>query len=126
MGFEMVDGQNEDEKPLDAGEQSPAEFQPRAQRFPIHVVVQYHERDDPDWHEGTTINISRTGILFQTDHELLPQTELELKVLFPAEVTGSAAMNVLCWGPVVRKRADALPGNLMIAAAIHRYRFATP
>ena len=100
-----------------------SEFQPRAQRFPIHVSVQYHECDKRDWHEGITINISRTGILFQADQDIAPQTELELRVLFPAEITGSSPMNVLCWGPVVRKAAGAPPGSSLIAAAIQRYRF---
>ena len=103
-----------------------SEFQPRAQRFPIHVPIQYHECDKGDWHEGTTVNISRTGILFQTDSDIPPQTELEFRLLFPAEVTGTSAMNVICWGPAVRKAEEAPPGNVMIAAAIQRYRFSLP
>jgi hypothetical protein len=87
------------------------------------VSVQYRERDKQDWHEGTTINISRTGIFFQAEHDVQTQTALELRVLFPAEATGSSAMNVICWGPVVRKDPDESPGNLKIAAAIQRYRF---
>jgi len=90
------------------------------------VSVQYRERDKQDWYEGTTINISRTGIYFQAEQDLPPQTPLELRVVFPAEVTGASAMDVICWGPVVRKDPDVSPGNLKIAAAIQRYRFSLP
>jgi hypothetical protein len=122
----MVEEQYERENPLNKREEASSEFQPRAPRFSIRTAVQYRVSHEQDWHEGTTVNISRTGILFQTDHDVPKQTELELRVLFPAEATGASAMNVICWGPVVRKDVDVPPGILKMAAAIQRYRFAIP
>jgi hypothetical protein len=99
------------------------DFRPRAPRFPIRTAVQYRERNKQDWHEGTTINISRTGLLFQTDYDVPLQAALEVRVSFPSEVTGASEMTVVCWGPVVRRNADLPLSNSTVAASIQRYRF---
>jgi hypothetical protein len=119
----MAEGRNRGAKLGAEGGVASSDFRPRAPRFPIHASVQYRELNKQDWHEGTTVNISRTGILFQTDCDVLPQTALEMRVSFPAEVTGASAMNVVCWGPVVRKIADIPLSNPTVAASIQRYRF---
>jgi len=84
----------------------------------------YRKSGEQDWHEGQTVNISRTGILFLAGCELTPQTSLELRILFPKEITGESSMDVICWGPVVRtepaRNSDSSPAT---AAAILRYRF---
>jgi hypothetical protein len=69
---------------------------PRAQRFPIRIPLQYRKNDLPDWHDCKTVDISRTGILFQTDQTLAINTALEIRVQFPSSVTLS------CQGSVVR------------------------
>jgi hypothetical protein len=119
----MTDGRNRGVKIGADGGAASSDFRPRAQRFAIHAAIQYRERNKPDWHSGTIINISRTGILFQTESDIPPQTALEMRVSFPSEVTGASAMNVMCWGPVVRKDAVMQSNNPAIAAAIQRYRF---
>ena len=96
----------------------------RATRFPIQTPLRYRQSGELDWHEGVTVNISRTGILFNPDHTIDPETLLEMRILFPVEITGIAPANVVCWGSVVRSVAptdqNCLPA---IAASILHYRF---
>jgi hypothetical protein len=96
----------------------------RAPRYPIHTPVLFRESGGEEWYEGTTVNISRTGVLFQTDVNLLPRTLLEMRIALPPEVTEDTQANVLCWGPVVRLGPIIeKEGRPTLAAAILRYRF---
>jgi hypothetical protein len=59
--------------------------------------------DEPEWHEGRTVNISRSGLLFTCDQVLEVGTELELFILFP-QGDGSAPKPLhVCRGHVVRR-----------------------
>jgi hypothetical protein len=96
----------------------------RAPRFAIRTPVQFRESGQGTWSEGTTVNISRSGVLFNADNLLERETMLEMRIIFPAEVTGAVPMSVVCWGPVVRKEfALAGQGSSAVAAAIFHYRF---
>jgi hypothetical protein len=68
---------------------------PRAQRYPFQIPLHYRKFDFPDWHECRTVNISRTGILFETDQTLDPLTILEINVHFPSSVTLSRQGSVV-------------------------------
>ena len=96
----------------------------RAPRFPIEAKMQYREGGDSAWHEGTTINISRSGVLFKSDRAIEPRKVLEMRIAFPPEFTGDTDTGVLCWGPIVRQQpiseADETPA---MAATIFHYRF---
>jgi hypothetical protein len=97
----------------------------RAPRFTIQMPLRFRESGAPEWHEGKSINISRTGILFQSDTDLPPNTLLEMKIMLPPEIVGKANVNVRCWGPVVRMIVpDSEQGQTTSAAVILRYRFA--
>ena len=99
-------------------------FRPRAERFPIRTPVRYREGGQSDWSEGTTVNISRSGVFFFAEKEILPRTMLELRILFPAEVIGGNPANVICWGPVVRTEHLRPPDHQpALAVAIRSYRF---
>lgn len=89
----------------------------RAQRFPIQTPLRYRGRGETAWREGTTVNISRTGVLFQTEEKMEPETVLEMQIVFPASITAAAAANIICWGPVTRTEASR------VAAAMRHYRF---
>ena len=99
-------------------------FVPRAERFPIRTPLRYRESGQAAWSEGTTVNISRSGVLFSSQKEIKPRTLLELRILFPEDVVGEKPANVICWGPVVRteppKYNDRQPE---LAVSILRYRF---
>jgi hypothetical protein len=104
------------------GQQGPQK--PRAERFPIQTQMRFREKGEPGWNEGTTLNISRSGILFRTPRALQPNTVIEMQILFPAEITGGIPANVLAWGPIVRAQAPAGPNqDPAQAAAILSYRF---
>ncbi len=93
-----------------------AMFKPRSQRFPIHAQLRYRESGEAAWHETSTVNISRTGVLFQTTRPLQPDTILEMEIVFPPALTGGTPANISCFGPVVRTAPS------VAAAAIRHYR----
>ncbi len=96
----------------------------RAPRFPIQIPMRFRESGAKEWHEGKSINISRTGILFRSDMDVLPKTLLEMQIILPPEIVGKKQVQVRCWGPVVRM-APLAPDNdgTASAAVILRYRF---
>jgi hypothetical protein len=98
----------------------------RAPRFAIQMPLRFRASGATEWHEGKSINVSRTGILFQSDIDLLPNTLLEMQLILPPEIVGKANVNVLCWGPVVRMVVPiSAKEQTTSAAVILRYRFAS-
>src|ERR1700751_5725844 len=57
----------------------------RAQRFQLHLPLRYRRLGEAQWHVGTTENISRSGLLFQSDDVLQPNSQLEINLVLPAE-----------------------------------------
>jgi hypothetical protein len=105
--------------------QEHSDYQPRAERFPIRTSLLYRASGESGWSEGTTLNISRSGVFFRAEKEVDLKTVLEMRILFPIEVVGEAPANVLCWGPVVRAVPPESPHGLpAVAVSILRYRFA--
>ena len=96
----------------------------RAQRFQLHLPLRYRRLGESDWHEGTTENISRSGMLFKADEALQPSAQLEINLVLPAEIAGLSATEVVCRGEVVRTvapRGEAVSPAL--AARILQYHF---
>jgi hypothetical protein len=93
-------------------------LKPRAQRFPIRVPLEYRTSGETAWTVGKTINISCTGVLFSSPKGVEPETSLAMKIRFPAKLTGSSPVNLVCYGHVVRKD----PSQSALAAAIHYSR----
>ena len=91
---------------------------PRAQRFPLRLPLRFRPSGDPAWSEGTSVNISRAGVLFRADKPLEPHTVLEILMELPTEIAGELPANVICCGPVVR-----VDPPLAAATFVH-YRFA--
>ena len=93
----------------------------RATRFPLNLPLRYRRPGEPEWHEGLTENISRSGVLFRAHDALEPKTPVELTVLLPAGTFGAGAV-VNCGGFIVRTvqptARETLPG---FAAAISDY-----
>jgi hypothetical protein len=67
--------------------------------------------------QGTTVNISRTGVLFNTEPALAPDMILLARIFFPPELTGGCPSTVVCRATVVRTRGREA------AAAISNCRF---
>jgi PAS domain S-box-containing protein len=96
----------------------------RAQRFQLRLPLRYRRLGEKGWHEGTTENISRSGMLFKSDEMLQPHSQLEINLVLPAEIAGLSATEVVCRGEVVRTvepHGDMLTPAL--AARILQYHF---
>ena len=96
----------------------------RAQRFQLHLPLRYRRVGESNWHEGTTENISRSGMLFKTEEVLQPSSQLEINLVLPAEIAGLSATEVVCRGEVVRSIAPQ--GGMVspaLAARILQYHF---
>jgi hypothetical protein len=96
----------------------------RPPRFPIRTRFRYRESGAKDWHQGSTIDISRSGVLFYAEQDLPIKTVLEMEVGFPSEMTGGAAAGLFGCGQIVRSRSAALPeARPVLAAFFYNYRF---
>jgi hypothetical protein len=95
----------------------PREQIARAQRFSVCAPIRYRPRGESEWRNGSTVNMSRSGVLFEVVDQLPPGTMLEMQVKLLEQITGGVSSNVLCWGTVVRAKGSSL------AAAMHKYRF---
>jgi len=102
-------------------EQSPPS---RAQRFHLHLPLRYRRLGEQNWHDGTTENISRSGMLFQADELLQPSAQLEINLVLPAEIAGLSATEVVCRGEVVRTvTPNGGTVHPALAARILQYHF---
>jgi len=95
--------------------------QPRAQRFPLKVPIHYRKSGISNWHDGRTVNISHTGVLFQTDENLQTGLKLEIRISLSPKTT------LACQGTVVRHEPTVSTSEKTgLAARISHYRLANP
>jgi CheY-like chemotaxis protein len=96
----------------------------RAQRFQLHLPLRYRTLGENRWHEGTTANISRSGMLFEAEELLQPNAQLEISLVLPSEIAGLSATEVVCRGEVVRNIEPASENvSPALAAKILQYHF---
>jgi len=96
----------------------------RAQRFQLHLPLRYRTLGEKKWHEGTTANISRSGLLFEAEELLQPNAQLEINLVLPSEIAGLSATEVVCRGEVVRNIEPASANvSPALAAKILQYHF---
>ena len=77
----------------------------RSDRFPIECEVRYralNKRGSEEVGGGKTINMSSSGVLFTTEHMLLPGRRMELSIRWPAQLNGKCALKLVARGRVVR------------------------
>ena len=99
----------------------------RAERFPTRLPIHYRKRDQPDWYEAKTENISRTGVLFRGEHLLEIDTPVEIRVettwLPTLEPAGTA--DFIWRGSIVRTVLPAMKDTRpALAATISRCELA--
>jgi hypothetical protein len=95
----------------------------RARRFALHLPVYFRQPHSPAWLEGTTENISYTGVLFRSAHPLVPDTSLELRLQLAVGPKLSRASEIRCKGAVVRVEQTNAPENpVALAVSIRDYR----
>jgi PilZ domain len=96
----------------------------RAKRYEIRTIIRFRMRGEEKWREGTTKNISMSGVLFRTDHFVKPSTQIEMKFVLPVEPRGTGAAEVFCRGVVIRSSTSFTePGSVALAATIAHTRF---
>jgi hypothetical protein len=121
---------------------------PRAPRFRLHLWAQYRRGRSDSWHDATTINVSRSGLLLCTTDSIDPESTstadpkststatpgatpgatrcaaLEVRFVLSFGPLDAPLSTVRCRGLIVRvePRPDAEPGVLM-AVTITRYAF---
>ncbi len=100
-------------------------WHPRERRLRTHVPVQFREKGmTGEWRTARSENISRSGLLFSLEGELLPVgSDIELVFLMPAEICGTEPADVLCQARVVRVSEPGRHQPAKIAAAISDYVF---
>jgi PilZ domain len=100
---------------------------PRERRLRHDVPLQFRVKGSEEWSQGTTENISKSGVLFRSPVSLEPETKLELKFDMPKELTGDAPAEVVCHASVRRVSANPAtkkhPATFNIACAVAGYDF---
>jgi hypothetical protein len=94
----------------------------RSSRFPIERELRYktlNQRSEILAGSGKTLNISSSGVLFTSDHELPVGTRLEVSISWPAQLNERVLLNLVARGRVTRH----LKGQL--ALQIQQYEFRT-
>ncbi len=97
----------------------------RAPRFLLNLPIEYRPAGRPDWHQGTTLNISRSGVLFRTvptardtGQTLTVEVPVEIKILLSGSPAGVGELK--CEGRIVRlETPDA--DSLALAAEFSDY-----
>jgi PAS domain S-box-containing protein len=96
----------------------------RARRFNLHLPLKYRLLGEDSWRDGTTENISRSGLLFRAPETLQPKVQLEINLVLPPEIAGLPATEVVCRGEVVRAIGAESPElSPALAAKILQYHF---
>jgi PAS domain S-box-containing protein len=96
----------------------------RAQRFNLQLPLKYRLLGESVWRNGTTENISRSGMLFRVEETIQPNAQLEINLVLPAEIALLSPAEVICHGEVVRTVELEQPiVGPALAARILRYQF---
>ncbi len=94
----------------------------RSSRFPIEREVRYktlNQRTEILSGAGKTLNISSSGVLFTSDHDLPVGTRLEVSISWPAQLNEKCLLNLVARGRITRH----MKGQL--ALQIQQYEFRT-
>jgi hypothetical protein len=81
----------------------------RAKRFPVHASVRYRISDSTNWHKGRTENMSCSGALIAGRFRIEPSSPVEMILPVPSQLSGTASVQLLCRGRVVRVATPPLP-----------------
>jgi hypothetical protein len=84
--------------------QKPRAERRHSDRFPIERELRYQTINNrsKEAGEGKTINMSSSGVLFTSEHMLLPGRRVELSVRWPAQLNDKCALKLVVRGRVIR------------------------
>jgi len=90
-------------------------------RFPLELRVRYRSlaRRCPVVGTGVVMNISRSGVLVSSEHEISEGMPIELNIEWPSLLDGRVPLQVVTVGRVVRCEASSF------AVVLARYQFRT-
>lgn len=91
-------------------------------RFPIERGVRFrvlNKRGGEETGDGKTLNISSSGVLFTSEHMLLPGRRLELSISWPVQLNDLIPLKLVARGRVVRFEEG------QAAIEIQQYEFRT-
>ena len=94
----------------------------KSSRFPIERELRYktlNQRSEILAGSGKTLNISSSGVLFTSDHDLPVGTRLEVSISWPAQLNEKCLLNLVARGRVTRHTKGQL------ALQIQQYEFRT-
>lgn len=94
----------------------------RSSRFPIERELRYktlNQRTEALAGNGRTLNISSSGVLFTSDHDLPVGTRLEVSISWPAQLNERCLLNLVARGRITRHTQGQL------ALQIQQYEFRT-
>jgi hypothetical protein len=90
----------------------------RAERFPLELPVRYRRVGEAAWLQGTTQNISYSGVLFHADEPLDVDTLVEISITLAV----AAPSQVLCQARIVRAEARPSGPPAALSAAFLEYQ----
>jgi hypothetical protein len=94
----------------------------RAHRFSLELPIRYRRVGELAWNDGTTRNISQSGVLFHGTAPIALESEIEISLSITTEAPLAAAADLVCTARIVRTHAwDG--GAAALAAAFLNYRF---
>jgi len=94
----------------------------RARRFALHLPVYFRQPQSLTWLEGTTENISYSGVLLRSSYPLAPKTALEMRLQVGVGPEHSLTTEIRCKGTVVRMEQRTAPKTpIALAVAIRDY-----
>lgn len=96
----------------------PATEQQRAHRFAIQTALHYRRVGEAEWRQGTMMNISESGVLFETDRAAWPNSPVEMRFSLGTGNSGGWAAQVVCYGVI--SRAISEPGSTRVSALAAR------
>jgi PilZ domain len=94
----------------------------RSSRFPIEREIRYktlNQRTELLAGVGKTLNISSSGVLFTSEHDMPLGTRLEVSISWPAQLNERCLLNLVARGRVTRHAKGQL------ALQIQQYEFRT-
>ena len=94
----------------------------RAPRFDLHLPLKYRLLGESGWREGTTENISRSGMLFQAEEFSHPMRNSRSTWYCLQKSRDWQSAEVICLGEVVRT-VESGTVSPTLAAKILQYHF---
>jgi hypothetical protein len=109
---------------LPANHEHGGEDRRSAKRYGIFCELDYSilALDHAEFGSGTTVNMSSSGLLLDTDHLLSPGQKIELQVRWPAKLDGRVSLKLVVFGEVIRVRTERA---IQAGVRIDRYQFRT-